>query len=100
MSETRSAEAPYTAHEVAEMLSCSEYIVNQRAVRGDLPGIQWGRSWVFPRGALHAQLDRLALEAASERAASRAPAVSLVQPTPSAAPRKPGRAPKVLPVLR
>lgn len=80
---------------VAGLLRCSRKTVEDRARRGDLPGIQWGDGgWVFPAGALAKRLDEIALELARERAAPKKPA-GVLHPIP-----KPGtgrRAP--LPVL-
>ena len=52
---------------VAALLRCAETTVEDRARRGDLPGLKVGDSWVFPAGALTVALDQLALDQAAER---------------------------------
>ena len=52
---------------VAVLLRCAETTVEDRARRGDLPGLKIGESWVFPAGALTVALDQLALDQAAER---------------------------------
>ena len=52
---------------VAALLHCAETTVEDRARRGDLPGLKIGGSWVFPAGALTVALDQLALDQAAER---------------------------------
>ena len=52
---------------VAALLRCAETTVEDRARRGDLPGLKIGDSWIFPAGALTAALDQLALDQAAER---------------------------------
>lgn len=79
----------------ALLLRCAETTVEERARRGDLPGLKIGEGWVFPRGAFLQRLDELALE---ESAARRKPA-----PRPSAvlhqvpAGKRSKRAPPALP---
>jgi excisionase family DNA binding protein len=90
----------YTLPEVAQLLGCSEYTVMRRAQRGELPGVRFGVHWVFPRGALQASLDGLALAAAAERKAAAMPAVSAPAGGTVSQPRKrgrPRRQPAVLP---
>lgn len=41
-----------TEQEVAELLDCEKSTVQEKARSGDLPGIKFGRSWVFPKTAL------------------------------------------------
>jgi hypothetical protein len=52
---------------VAAMLRCEETTVEERARRGDLPGLKFGHGWIFPRDALLARLNELALEEAKRR---------------------------------
>jgi hypothetical protein len=78
--------------DVAALLRCAETTVEDRARRGELPGLKIGESWVFPAGALTLRLDELALEqAAIRRKPSAAPSAELV-------PLK-GRAKRTLPTL-
>jgi hypothetical protein len=53
--------------EVAEMLHCNVKVVEMRARSGELPGLQFGRGWVFPAEALYQRLNEIALERARER---------------------------------
>lgn len=41
-----------TAREVAELLDCTQQTVEIAARDGRLPGLQFGRSWLFPQDAL------------------------------------------------
>ena len=41
-----------TALEVAELLDCTQQTVEIAARDGRLPGLQFGRSWMFPQDAL------------------------------------------------
>lgn len=81
-----------TAEAVAEALDCELLTVQQRAIAGTLPGVKFGRSWVFPRDALVEALNRQAREQAAARQAPK-PA-----PKPEAA-AKPGRRRTTLPNL-
>lgn len=56
---------------VADLLDCEVDTVNARALSGDLPGVKFGRSWVFPTTALEARLNELAIEEAAARRAPR-----------------------------
>jgi len=79
---------------VAALLKCAPKTVEERARKGDLPGINWGSSgWVFPAGALSRRLDEIALEMARERAAPGRPSAVLTQVGGKASRRK------ALPVL-
>ncbi|WPG35358.1 helix-turn-helix domain-containing protein [Variovorax sp. EBFNA2] len=61
-----------TSTEVAELLRCTAQSVEVAARAGRLPGIQYGREWLFPEDAL---FEALRLEAlANLKAALRAPA--------------------------
>jgi hypothetical protein len=82
---------------VAKLLRCSLKTVEDRARRGDLPGILWGDGgWVFPAGALAQRLDELALDAARDRATPTRPAAVLHAVEPG---RRRGKAPPKLPAL-
>lgn len=63
---------PLTVDELADdWLQCSKETAAQALASGDLPGVQYGRSWVVPVGALLARLDELAIEQAAQRRAAR-----------------------------
>lgn len=79
-----------TEKEVAELLDCEPATVQEKARNADLPGLKFGRAWVFPRSAL---MERLHAQALARQADRPAPAATTVK----AVPRK---APPVLPVLR
>lgn len=38
--------------EVAKLLDCEPLTVQEKARMGELPGVKFGRSWMFPRTAL------------------------------------------------
>jgi Helix-turn-helix domain len=69
---------------VATLLRCAETTVEERARRGELPGLKIGESWVFPAGALTVRLDQLALEQAAERRKPARPSGQLVPIKPKA----------------
>lgn len=81
-----------TVSDVAALLDCAETTVEALARERTLPGIKPGRSWVFPREALLAALNRQALERAAHT-----PAPSPVSVPQSAKPRR--NVPPKLPVL-
>ena len=91
----------YTAAEAAELLGCTAKQVEALARTGELPGIQPGRGWVFPAGALATRLDQMALEhAAARRKPISATAVATTQaPQGAAAAAKPRRGARPLPKL-
>lgn len=49
-----------TKDQVADLLQCDATTVEEHARNGDLPGVKYGRSWVFPRAALLARLNDVA----------------------------------------
>jgi excisionase family DNA binding protein len=51
----------------AELLQCSEDTVRELAAAGTLPGVKFGRDWVFPASALLDAIDRQAREQAADR---------------------------------
>lgn len=53
--------------DVAKMLRCAETTVEERARKGDIPGVKFGDGWIFPAQALFARLNELALEEAAKR---------------------------------
>lgn len=86
--------------ELAAALGCTPETVQAGALRGDLPGVKFGRGWVFPRDAVLEALNRAARAQAEARAAvkiSAAPAGVAV--TPAAKPAR-RREPVVLPDLQ
>lgn len=63
---------PLTVDELArDWLQCSTEVAAQAIASGDLPGLQYGRRWIVPVGALMTRLDELALEDAAKRRAAR-----------------------------
>lgn len=64
-----------TTAEVAALLECSEETVEIAARDGRLPGVKYGRAWVFP---LQALCDALNAEAAAQRPAPPSPAAVAV----------------------
>jgi excisionase family DNA binding protein len=77
----------FSVDEVAALLRCSAYTVEEAARSGDLPGIKPGGSWIFPSDALQRRLNEKALEEAAARRspgikeAPRAVAVQPIKPT-------------------
>lgn len=72
-----------TVPTVAELLDCSVDTVEDEARQRRLPGLKFGRSWVFPRAALLQVLDQRAL----------------AHVVTAAAPASPPPAPKVVPMV-
>jgi len=81
-----------TVPQVANMLGCKERTVEDNARSGELPGLKFGVSWVFPFGALVARLNEMALEGALRRRSSPGEGgstpLSLVMPIPTPTPRR------------
>ena len=48
--------------QVAELLDCEPKTVQEKARLGELPGLKFGRSWIFPKSALLEALHQKALE--------------------------------------
>ena len=67
------------ADAVAELLDCEVETLNMRALSGDLPGLKFGRSWVFPVAALEARLNELAVDEAAARRAPKQPVLVAVR---------------------
>lgn len=78
---------------LAEALGCDPGTVQARALAGELPGVKYGRGWVFPREAVLEALNRQAREAAAIRQAGKAPAapaaVAMPQSTSASGRRRP-----------
>lgn len=47
--------------EVAALLDCEPATVEEKARKGELPGVKIGRSWRFPREALMRRLNEMAM---------------------------------------
>lgn len=60
--------------EVAELLDCAPTTVQELARNKRLPGVQFGRSWRFPRAALLEVVNRMALDHTRKATASDKPA--------------------------
>lgn len=56
-----------TVDQAATALGCEPPTVEAALRSGDLPGVQFGRSWVIPESALAARLHDKALEEAARR---------------------------------
>jgi hypothetical protein len=80
---------------VAALLRCAETTVEDRARRGELPGLKIGESWVFPAGALTQRLDELALEQAAERRKPAPKPTAVLHQVPAS--KRARRSPPVLP---
>lgn len=72
--------------DVAQLLRCSADTVQASARDGTLPGVQFGRDWVFPVAALAEALNTQATRQAADRRAPQAAAPAAVltasAPTP------------------
>lgn len=77
---------------LAAALGCTPETVQAGALRGDLPGIKFGRGWVFPREATMEAINRAARLQAEARAKVKTPAAVGVAPVA-------GKAKRGLPVL-
>jgi excisionase family DNA binding protein len=53
--------------DVAALLQCSDETVREQAVAGTLPGVKFGRDWVFPAPALLDAIDQQARDEAENR---------------------------------
>lgn len=62
------------SEQVASLLCCEPATVEDKARRGELPGVKFGRSWVFPREALLESLNALARRNLTQPSADPAPA--------------------------
>ena len=57
----------YTMDEVKQMLLCEEQSIVRYVESGQLTAVKIGRSWVFPRTAFEASLNKLTLDDTSTR---------------------------------
>lgn len=73
-----------TVDQVAQLLDCTGDTVGARTRERRLPGLQYGRSWIYPRDALLEVL--------------RVQALAHVQPAAPASPAPAPAAPKVMPM--
>lgn len=69
-----------TSDEVAAILHCEAQTVREQARLGELPGVKFGRDWVFPVDALQEALNRIAREQADSRRKKPEP-VAVFHPT-------------------
>lgn len=87
-----------TVAQLAELLDCTQETVEDRTRERTLPGLKFGRSWIYPREAV---LEVLRLQAlAHVRPPAPAPASSaprVVPMAPKPAQRLRGRSPAPLP---
>lgn len=84
-----------TVKDVADMLGCEEDTVRDKTRQRELPGLKFGRDWVYPRQAL---LDALNQMAAQAKAKSEPANVKTLVPVQGQRGR-PRKVPPVLPVL-
>lgn len=77
--------------EVAEILDCEPVTVEEKARTGELPGVKFGRSWIFPKTALLECLHTKALENTKPR--------TTVSPTARAVTNTAKRRPPALPAM-
>lgn len=56
-----------TSSELATMLDCGVEQVEAKARAGVLPGLKFGRTWVFPVGAVVQALNTMAIEECGKR---------------------------------
>lgn len=90
-----------TVAQLAELLDCTEQTVQERTRERALPGVKFGRDWVYPRDAVLRVLNDVAL--AHVKPVAPAPATGgQVQPlravpTPVRPKRARGRSPAPLP---
>jgi excisionase family DNA binding protein len=74
-----------TVADVAAMFACTEETVRDQASAGVLPGVKFGRDWVFPLEALLESINELARDQAAQRRRP-APRGATLQPVKAAAP--------------
>lgn len=72
-----------SVRQVADLLCCSAETIEDKARRGNIPGIKFGRSWMFPREALLGRLNVMALQNAEAE-----PQHGLPDATPAPRPRR------------
>jgi len=70
-----------TEQEVADLLACEPETVQARARSAELPGLKFGKSWVFPRSALMQRLHDQALSREAARPAAKAVKVAPKRPS-------------------
>lgn len=78
-----------TEKEVADLLDCESTTVQEKARNAELPGLKYGRSWVFPRSAL--------MEVLNAKAMARTPTIA--KPLATFVKKSQRKPPPVLPAL-
>lgn len=73
-----------SVEQVAQLLLCTPEKVEELARTGELPGMKFGRGWVFLRSTLLAHLERQSVAQQEERRAKRRPSAA----TPISRPRR------------
>lgn len=66
-----------TEEQVAALLDCEVKTVQAKARSGELPGLKIGRPWLFPREALMARLNEMALNSGKKKPTARKPRTTL-----------------------
>ncbi len=88
-----SAVAVIKAKDLAEMLGCSVFTIEERARRRELPGLKFGDGgWVFPLDATNRVLNDMAMNYVNSEAE---PVVSLAAFRVPSNPRQPPQLPAV-----
>jgi excisionase family DNA binding protein len=82
------------SQECAELLRCTPEQVEELARAGEIPGLKFGRSWLFVRDDLLAYLAERAREEAAKRRSKRSVGSMAPEPAPS---RR--RSPPALPIV-
>lgn len=81
-----------TSDEVAAILHCEAQTVREQARLGELPGVKFGRDWIFPVDALQESLNRIAREQADSRRKKPEPVAVFHANTKRSLPRLPSLA--------
>lgn len=80
----------FTMEEVAALLECTPETIVARIESGDLAGVKFGRSWIFPRAAFLQRLNEHALEVAARRREQRITRAQQTLAAPTPAPSETG----------
>lgn len=85
------------AEEVAKLLCCDDNTIEEKARQGKLPGLKFGRGWVFPRDALIETINQMAKQEAETRRTGKPTQPAAIATTPNN--RRTGKQPPKLPSL-
>lgn len=84
-----------TPQEIAKILLCDEKTVEEAARKGTLPGVKFGRGWVFPKAALLEALNSQAKEEAESRKYRTTSPLAITGKQPKQAKRNPPALPEL-----